>query len=80
MLGHGCANNATEGKRFSPPSTAVTLRSLLTYSVANSKRLIVYTVCCRRDCQCFSVIRTRKSRRHSDVVGESSGRSYVTEQ
>ena len=23
-LGHGCANHATEGKRFSPPSTALT--------------------------------------------------------
>ena len=23
-LEHGCANHATEGKRFSPPSTAVT--------------------------------------------------------
>ena len=24
ILIHGCANHATEGKRFSPPSTAVT--------------------------------------------------------
>ena len=28
-------------------------------SVANSKRLFLYTVCCRRGCQCFSVISTR---------------------
>ena len=38
--------------------------------------LFVYTVCCRRRGQCFSVLRTR----HTDVVGDSSGRSYVTEQ
>ena len=40
-----------------------------------SNRLYVYTVCCRRGGQCFSVLRTR----HTDVVGDSSGRSYVTE-
>ena len=49
-LEHGCANHGTEGKRFSPPSTAVTQRFLPTYSVANTKRLFVYTVCCRRGC------------------------------
>ena len=32
-----------------------------TCSVVNSKRLFLYTMCCRRGCQCFSVIRTRKS-------------------
>ena len=42
----------------------------------HSNRLFVYTVCCRRRDQCFSVLRTR----HTDVMGDSSGRSYVTEQ
>ena len=32
-------------------------------------------VACRRDGQCFSVLRIR----HTDVVGDSSGRSYITE-
>ena len=32
-------------------------------------------VSCRRGGQCFPVLRTR----HTDVVGDSSGRSYVTE-
>ena len=41
----------------------------------HSNRLYVYTVCCRRGGQCFSVLRTR----HTDVVGDSSERSYVTE-
>ena len=33
-LEHGCANHATEGKCFCPPSSAVTQRSLPTCSVA----------------------------------------------
>ena len=41
-----------------------------------SNRLYVYTVCCRRGGQCFSVLRTC----HTDVVGDSSGRSYITKQ
>ena len=45
-------------------------------SPLHSNSLYVYTVCCRRGGQCFSVLRTR----HIDVVGDSSGRSYVTEQ
>ena len=45
-------------------------------SPLHSNRLYVYTVCCRRGGQCFSVLRTR----HTDVEGDSSGRSYVTEQ
>ena len=45
-------------------------------SPLHSNRLYVYTICCRRGGQCFSVLRTR----HPDVVGDSSGRSYVTEQ
>ena len=45
-------------------------------SPLHSNRLCVYTICCRRGGQCFSVLRTR----HIDVVGDSSGRSYVTEQ
>ena len=42
----------------------------------HSNRFYVYTVCSRRGGQCFSVLRTR----HTDVVRDSSGRSYVTEQ
>ena len=45
-------------------------------SPLHSSRLYVYTVSCRRGGQRFSVLRTR----HTDVVGDSSGRSYVTEQ
>ena len=45
-------------------------------SPLHSNRLYVYTVCCRHSGQCFSVLRTH----HTDVVGDSSGRSYVTEQ
>ena len=44
-------------------------------SPLHSNRLYVYTVCCRRGSQCFSVLRTR----HTDVVGDSNGRSYATE-
>ena len=52
------------------------LRGELCTSPLHSNRLYVYTVCCRRGDQCFSVLRTR----NTDVVGDSSGRSYVTEQ
>ena len=45
-------------------------------SPLHSNRLYVYTVCYRRGGQYFSVLRTR----HTDLVGDSSGRSYVTEQ
>ena len=45
-------------------------------SPLHSNRLFVYTVWSRRVGQCFSVLRTR----HTDVVGDSSGRSYVTDQ
>ena len=45
-------------------------------SPLHSSRLYVYTVCYQRGGQCFSVLRTH----HTDVVGDSSGRSYVTEQ
>ena len=45
-------------------------------SPLHSNCLHVYIVCCRRGGQCFPVVRTR----HTDVVGDSSGRSYVTEQ
>ena len=52
------------------------LSGKLCTSPLHSNRLFVYTVCCRRRGQCFSVLRTS----HTDVVGDSSGRSYVTEQ
>ena len=45
-------------------------------SPLHSNCLYVYTVCSRRGGQCFFVLRSR----HTDVVGKSSGRSYVTEQ
>ena len=45
-------------------------------SSLHSNRFYMYTVCCWRGGQCFSVLITR----HTDVVGDSSGRSYVTEQ
>ena len=41
-----------------------------------SNRLYAYTACCRRGGQSFSVLGTR----HTDVVGDSSGRSCVTKQ
>ena len=44
-------------------------------SPLHSNRLYLHTVCCRRGGQCFSVLRTRLT----DVVADSSGRSYVTE-
>ena len=40
-------------------------------SPLHPNRFYVYIVCCRRGGQCFSVVRTR----HTDVVGDSSGRS-----
>ena len=52
------------------------LNGELCTSPLHSNRLYMYTVCCRRGGQCFSVLRTR----HTDVVGDSSKRSYVTEQ
>ena len=77
-LYHGCANHATEGKCFCPPSTAVTSRTLPACSVANYVLHPCTLIACmrrRRGGQCFSVLRTR----HTDAVGDSSGRSYVTE-
>ena len=52
------------------------LSGKLCTSFLHSNRLFVYTVCCRCRGQCFSVLRTR----HTDVEGDSSGRSYVTQQ
>ena len=46
------------------------------YFALYCKLLFVYTVCCRRSGQCFSVLRTHKS----DVVDGSSGRRYITDQ
>ena len=52
------------------------LNGELCTSPLHCNRLYVYTICCRRGGQCFSVLRTRLT----DVVGDSSGRSYITEQ
>ena len=76
---HGCANHDTEGKRFKFPhplvwrneSSPLDQWRTMYFPLA----LFVYTVCCRRTEQCFSVLRTHKS----EVVDGSSGRRYVTD-
>ena len=77
---HGCANHDIEGKRFKFPHPLLWRNeaSLLYQWRTNylPLALFAYTVCCRRTEQCFSVLRTHKS----DVVDESSGRRYVTDQ
>ena len=67
-IGYGCANHATEGKRFSLPihccevtKSPYLFSGELCTSPLHSKRLFVYTVCCRRGGQCFSVLGTCKS-------------------
>ena len=82
-LEHECANHATEGKRFSPPIHCCDVSKppyLFSGEICTlplySKRLFVYTVCCRRGCSA-SLLSEHVIRRHSDVVGGSSGRSYV---
>ena len=82
-LDHGCANHDTEGKRFKSPihccdvtKPPYLFSGELCTSPLHCKLLFVYTLCCRRTGQCFSVLRTRKS----DVVDGSSGRRYVTDQ
>ena len=53
---------------------------LVQWRTMNFVLTLLTLVCVRRvlsaGCQCFSVLSTR----HTDVVGDSSGRSYVTEQ
>ena len=65
---HGCANHDIEGKRFKSPilccdvtKPPYLLGGELCTSPLHCKLLFVYTVCCRRTGQCFSVLRTRKS-------------------
>ena len=79
----GCANYATEGKCFLSPihccdvtKPPYLLSGELCTSPLHSNHLYVYTVCCRRGGQCFSVFRTR----YTEVVGDSNGISYVTKQ
>ena len=76
-LTHGCANHDTEGKRFKSPihccdvtKSPYLFSGELCTSPLHCKLLFVYTVCCRRTGQCFSLLRTRKP----DVVDGSSGR------
>ena len=66
-LEHGCANHDTEGKRFKSPihccdvtKPPYLFSDKLCTSPLHRKLLFVYTVCCRRTGQCFSVLRTRK--------------------
>ena len=65
---HGCANHDIEGKRFKSPvhccdvtKPPCLFSGELCTSPLQCKLLFVYTVCCRRTGQCFSVLRTRKS-------------------
>ena len=67
-LEHACANHDTEGKRFKSPIHCCNVTKPpylfsgeLCTSHLHCKLLFVYTVCCRRTGQCFSVLRTRKS-------------------
>ena len=67
-LGHGCANQDTEGKRFKFPihcwdvtKPPYLFSGELCTSPLHSELLCVSIVCCRRIGQCFSVLRTRKS-------------------
>ena len=87
-LGHGCANHATEGKRYSLPihccdvmKPPYLLSGELCTSPFHSKRLSVYTVCYRRGGQ-FSVLGTRKSdvilTYWATVVGEVTSPSSDT--
>ena len=62
---HGCANHNTEGKRFKSPihccdvtKPPYLFSGELCTSTLHCKLLFVYTVCCRRTGQCFSVLRT----------------------
>ena len=66
-LVHGCANDDTEGKRFKSPfhccdvsNPPYLLSGELCTTPLQCKLLFVYTVCCRHNGQCFSVLRTRK--------------------
>ena len=88
-LHHGCADHDTEGKRFKSPIHCCDVTKppylfsgeLCIFSL-HSERLFVYTVCCRRTCQCFSVLRTRKSdvivTQWTAVVGEVTSPSSDT--
>ena len=78
---HGCTNHVTEGKRFKSPIHCCDVTKppyLFSGELCTSpcKLLFVYTLCCRRTGQYFSVLRTHKP----DVVDGSSGRRYVTDQ
>ena len=66
-LEHGCANHDTEGKLFQSPihccdvtKPPYLFSGELCTSPSHCKLLFVYTVCCRRTVQCFSMLRTRK--------------------
>ena len=80
-VGHVCANHDTEGKRFKFPihccdvtKPPYLFSGELCTSPLHCKLFFVYTVCCRRTGQYFSVLRTRKSdvilTQRTAVVGE----------
>ena len=79
-LSHGCANDATEGKRFKSPIHCCDVTKppyLFSGELCTSPlHCKLSFVCYRRRGQCFSLLRTRDT----DVVRDSSGRSYVTKQ
>ena len=88
-LVHGCANHDTEGKRFKSPihcfdvtKPPYLFSGELCTSPLHCKLLFVYTVCCRRTGQCFSVLRKRKSdvilTQWTAVVGEVTSPSSDT--
>ena len=67
-LAHGCANHATEGERLQSsihccdvtnPPFLFSGELCRPTTTLHCGRLFVYTVCCRRGGQCFSVLRIR---------------------
>ena len=70
------------GEMFLPPSTAVGQRSLPTCSVANYvlHPCTLIACLCTPSAVCAAVSASVLRTRHTDIVGDSSGRSYVTEQ
>ena len=88
-LTHWCANHDTEGKRFKSPihccdvmKPPYLFSNELCTSPLHCKLLFMYTVCCRRTGQCFSVLRTGKSdfilKKWTAVVGEVTSPSSDT--
>ena len=78
-LDHGCANHATQGKRFS--SHPLLWRNEATLLVQwRTLNACFCTQCAVCAAVSASLLSEHVIRRHSDVVGDSIGRSYVTYQ